>query len=1358
MATAQEELEEKLRRIKESAGLGSATASSRTMPTVGGRTTPTSVPQIPSGGLGVNDIANYEIPSFARDKIRKALVENEQRIMSDPNARLSGKQDELIAGLRKIAEGEKKDDTGLFGALGKALVKVGEGAMYALNRPLAAVTSVVKELSDIPSGDASFGDLISQAVAKDTTPSKYLAKTGVDWLDRTIGFAADIVADPLTYVTFGASAYAGRAGRLNLAAKAATPEVLAKAPSLIPKLENGSIVKLGEWALNAAEREAIGLPSRPGLTWTFGSKGQIGKAGTTTGKISEGAATIVGKNLAKGRAAISDTGLFVPFQKIITPKNVRTAGLTLYGRVAEDPKTVNRIAQLASLSSAVHSNGVGNFVAKKFGSKSKDLVKEIFDYEANTGRKLHEVVEGLRAPADDVERGLAERQRNFFDETFSYSNSSLDEFAARRNVPAQGIPYRQNYVPRVISDEARDALTKGKVPDKISVSSIHDMLGMSAEEFASGPGIMRARGLQTGDKWLGRTLRTNTGDGSATIREINDISKKVLGFNFFEEDSSKYMAKYLDSIVDQTKRVAFFDRLFDYGGDVVKAVTLKETPESAIAKQWQKTVDGFDNLMSPILEEKAKGGKDVASLLRPRVELADALSKLQPGSDILTPEQLGKVQRILDSTFADLDKGIKMLDSAPAEIRYTYETLFDAMKRNLDSTRQALTSNDQEELVGRLGLRKLYSRLFPEAEVPKDFRTLAEDIVDATEQMFGIESTKQMREAAQGIGDVLQNKLRADTGQLAQRDIDFWTKEMGSLPKGSQKAGMAEISRLKPIVDAAGSIEGQRETWDQTVGKVYGDNISKVFDTIANSPTGTNLDQMNFDWVQKTIKDLESVKGYGLQLGPTEADTLGRIVTQMKGLEANLAVLESERSFPKAMVDKFMSLSTAKKVSADTIKGWEAIENLGVQFPAEVRDALFSKVREIATPSGFEKVKKLYGAYTQFFTLSAMLSPGFVVRNSYTAALNNFVAGVSLADTREGLRFAKNIMLDGLDTALSKVPESKRGLYEQALKVTYATGAGQARDDILAPILRGKGAKLVNAPGIRHWSDANEAAEIAFRFSLGLSSLKKGLDFDSAVSQVARYHFDYGDLSRLDEVMKRFIPFWVFASRNIPLQIVNQVARPSVYRMYGSLQRNFGLTEEEMQDYPQWIKDRGPLRIPGFGPDNLFMPDLPQLDMQDQIRMMTDPMRLLSQANPIVKLSLELMGDRQYWSNIPFSEKKVPVRGPLDYPAYIGEMLFPWGGGQGKNPVTGERFTSSKAAYAVPNLIPTLAQLQRLFPGLGGKESYQDRATSSRASYFGLPFRRVSDQEKFNELIRRQFAMGDYLSELARRGFLKPKQ
>ena len=182
---------------------------------------------------------------------------------------------------------------------------------------------------------------------------------------------------------------------------------------------------------------------------------------------------------------------------------------------------------------------------------------------------------------------------------------------------------------------------------------------------------------------------------------------------------------------------------------------------------------------------------------------------------------------------------------------------------------------------------------------------------------------------------------------------------------------------------------------------------------------------------------------------------------------------------------------------------------------------------------------------------------------------------------------------------------------------------------------------------------------------------------------------------------------------------------------------------------PTWLANRNPL---GFGGGSVLNPDLPQIDMADQIRMLADPQRLVSQLNPLIKLPIELMGERQLGTDTPFSTKPQAVRGPLDFPSALVGALF----GQTDYNANGDLMMSSKAQYALPNLLPTLATLQRLLPQLGGKEAYVDRQSSSLLGALGVPWRGISQAEQAATLTGRQFALKDYLSKLTSGGYLQP--
>ncbi len=1317
-----------------------------------------SVPSQPTGfgsylGGGVSNASKIDPtdPRLAQLELDKTSMTAVQRILNDPVAMRGKTTDQLVEDLEKIAAGQKLSKSGLFDSIGSAVLGGLETLGYVLDRPLAAVTSLAKEISDIPSAQASPVDLFKQALAKDTRPSKYIAKTGTKWLDQTIGFAADVVLDPLTYVNFGASKWSGREGRLNLAAFAAKEENIARAPTLLPKINDGSIGRLGEWALDANERKVLGM--QRGLSFSFGSGRTIGKEGTLGGKVSSGLATAGGKTFAKGRATLSDTGLFTPLQKLTAKQAEKVAGLTLYGRRAGDsPEVTNRVFQLARYNAAMKSNAGGRVLGTRLARDGSILSKDLLEHEQRTGLNIYGVLEGTRGAVDDVEQALADRTRTFLDSTANTVNETTSEFGVRRGTSPFLIERRANYVPHVFSKEAQDFLASKRFKDSPWSSSLRKSLGMGVEEFTQGPGIMMERKLKTGERFLGRKLESNTGEGFASMDEINKISQDVLGVKIFDDNGASIVDNYIKSAVNQVKRVTFVDTLFDYGTDVVRAVSPKVIDNKIVGDQWLKTLGSYDSIVNPILDDLVGRTQGV---LGPRLALAESIISSAPGARILNENQLNGVRTVLRQTMDFLnqsDNAARNLDDATRE---AYDTVAAPLRARLNFIENSIAAGDEIALIKELGLTDLYRRLYPDAGVLPDAKSMAEDIVDGVQELLGDDysgqAIKALEKAISGAEGNVENSAR-----LA---VDRLKSELESLkatsPQSTSKISNAEkrLAAASEQLSAEDAIGLTKEQWDNSVGAVYSSDIRNVIESVSANPPAGAAGESTAQWIRKTQQTLDGLDSPGLALTEIERTVLKNVLTQLKGMESQIALLEAQRGIPERVLNQAITEGNIGDVADKILKGWENIESLGVTMPPEVRDLLFGKMEELKTAAGSNKFWKMYQGYNKFFKVSALLSPGSILRNGYTAAFNNFVAGVSVKETIDGLRFATNVMRNGLDAALEKVPAKLRTRYEEAVRVAYATGAGQTADDILSPIISSKAKKIVQGKIVGTWSQANVSMELAARFSLALSQLNRGANFEDAVGNVARYHFDYGNLSTLDEAMLKFIPFWTFASRNVPLQIINQAARPKMYRIWESAQTNFPAEDESSM--PMWLRERQPLQLPFLPKGTLVNLDLPQIDMGDQARMLTDPRRLLSQANPLVKLPIELLGNEQLWSGQPFSERPSQIRGPLDFPAYAAGMIF---GGSGKKPSTGEYYTSSKAEYAVPNLLPTLAQLQRLVPELGGKESYQDRAGSSRAAFFGLPFRRVAEGEQFNELTRRQFAIRDYLSNLTRSGQIMPKQ
>jgi len=513
------------------------------------------------------------------------------------------------------------------------------------------------------------------------------------------------------------------------------------------------------------------------------------------------------------------------------------------------------------------------------------------------------------------------------------------------------------------------------------------------------------------------------------------------------------------------------------------------------------------------------------------------------------------------------------------------------------------------------------------------------------------------------------------------------------------------------------------------------------------TPLKASYRSISDGWVDNADILLQSIDDPAL-FNPVERDAWSRVFTSLKAAEADFGRIAGDAKYANAVVNALSDPTSPLygKMVNDVKEGWAALERLGVQLPQDTKDMLFNGIEKFGKVDEVRQFLKIFDRYNQFFRVTAMLNPGFVVRNAYTAAFNNFVYGVTVGDTNDAIRFATNLHRRGVREALAGVPATEREIYERAYKGIIASGAGQIKDISTMPITDGFVGKLLNSRIVKVWGTANSDAEVGARMAMALRAARNGDNIDQIATTVARYHFDYSDLSKLDEIAKTFVPFWTFASRNIPLQIMNQIARPSMYRAYESAKRNMPVDEGMI--LPSWLAEREPL---GFGAGGVLNPDLPQVDMMSQVRQLSDPLRLLSQLYPQYRLPIELAGNRQLSLDIPFSDKPSAIEGPFDLPALLAGLLT----GQTVDTAGGPA-VSSKTSYAVTSALPTLGLLQRLLPQGGGEDRYKDRQLSSVISTLtGAPYRQVTQKEQENELLRRQFALRDLLDSLQNRGYVE---
>ena len=543
------------------------------------------------------------------------------------------------------------------------------------------------------------------------------------------------------------------------------------------------------------------------------------------------------------------------------------------------------------------------------------------------------------------------------------------------------------------------------------------------------------------------------------------------------------------------------------------------------------------------------------------------------------------------------------------------------------------------------------------------------------------------------------------------------------------------------------------EKWNENVGDALRADIEYLQQAIATQPVTGVAGTNSRAWMKRVNDRINNIE----LLGDTSvARAWERVSTQLGADEARLAELDMVL-LPQAEINLGLAKAGINgKIVDDILDGWSALKSTGVQIPKEFEELIVPNVEKLRKLAEQNEWITAYKRYNQIFKTYATMTPGFIVRNAMSATFMNKVAGVSNNAIMDGSkaaiawhRFGPNKWLD--EMGITDIAE--RELFETAYRAVMAGGRG-IQADFASPVIKGGlGERLAENWATKKFMRANEFTEDALRLPMALDTLRKGGTFDEAVYRITRYHFDYTDLSRFDETMKNFIPFWVWTTRNLPLQITEQLLRPGAYNAYNNLKERNPVSADLMM--PSWMHEGGAM---GLGGRFTLMPDMPMNRLDTTVESFGIP-RVIGQANPLVKLPVELLlADKQLALDIPFTDKYEEAKGADRAVAGLAEMLGMAGvptEGIGRRNAEGDLEINPKISYALGNLMPPIATLQRLAGGaLGGKSTYQERQLSSILNFFGVPVREVGPRQERSETIGRQFKLGDLIGQLAERGLI----
>lgn len=615
----------------------------------------------------------------------------------------------------------------------------------------------------------------------------------------------------------------------------------------------------------------------------------------------------------------------------------------------------------------------------------------------------------------------------------------------------------------------------------------------------------------------------------------------------------------------------------------------------------------------------------------------------------------------------------------------------------------------------------------------------ARDAMDSINNLTG----QQLEKATQ------REALRAEHGAIGQQINEAQQGYIGTLQ--AQEAARAENQR---IVEAVGGEflppdnASRRVSRNKKQAKAFGSKLEAV-----KAGKMAAHDAQPLAAVKVQIDKLID----GNPLG-NDADML-RLQRLSEGFRDELAKLTKETDIPAHEVDRMLAAAKSGKLAPivdftlqDGLKRmWK---NGDVIVSDEVRQ-MFYRVREGTRNKGFGRLMKMY---TDFFKTYATLSPGFHVRNALSAIFMNFTEGVPIGRQREGMRLWREFANSEEPIAwLSRRSQAER----DAFKAVFASGSGGQFFEA------GVGSLSVGSTRVREGVFANRLTKGSQRFgqdwvegpvrlSLALDSTQTGQTAAHALERITRVHFDYSQVSRFDEKVKKYIPFWTYMSRNLPLQITQMWTKPKFYAAYNSFKRNFSQTPPEFM--PEYITQAGGFQT-GTTPDWLskvpvvgtaknmpfvLQPDLPQN------RVLEDFMRfaqassgenagqLLSDFNPAFTAPAEFLTGQDFYTGRKYKPDDITKVGVADLPflpiaALLGET----------NVGPGGIYMSEKARNTARALVPPYDRAVRMIPGLAGGGGDQSRQLESFARFLGIPIRTISDKQMQSEQARRFYNARD---------------
>jgi len=1274
----------------------------------------------------------------------------------------------------------------VFKPLGSGLMKV----LRAVDIPRAALVSGTREFVDLFTGeDASLKDLRDQfnrrAGAQEllfTGPYFQLDEKG--WEDEILGFATDVILDPLTYtgagllgkqaIKIGTKALPRTAAEssLRVAVKDGSSKMISKALAVnaneagltgseaVQRLianaatrGRGAITERGLVAAGVDDvtRQALGLSTiKPGtvrkvLQGSEELKGAVKQAGRQTAVAKAFRTAFVSEDAGKRAFINTAMDVSLPFEK--------RAGAVLASATDNPAKAI--------------ANEWGAITMERV---SRNLLGDRKNpgpwFKGADGVKITDDV--ARQFTDNVEMGV----QGVAEDAFRIENRRILKEAQDAKVDIGDLG--ENQVPHILTDKARDDSAVRQF-----ITSIFTKEG--SQKFRTLlPGVEFLNNTQAAARQAAEAGASNNNLVFGSIKEINERFREVYGYDLFYNDIREIMPRYIKQMERAIRRAKQIELLGEYGFTEDLAKKMVKNPDPVFQK---KMSDVVTDLKDAAEQQRAKLRSGASLRRKELIELKKytfaRISDLETQVARLEKElvdwtrQRAEFQQKIDVAEAQVAvarQELQDLEVAVTAARERFGERAAEVRKAAEQLRGAKSRNNRKIRVLEDDIRKLQDQQAQILAKTKQYRGTA----GARQQELVLQAEREMirgriRQAEDKFNEFamlqqqLNDELMRDTDLVlvnASNVLEAYIKNRNNLMSAADDADAVfltvqadkrfaidtinrRIAELKALTDE--SLLGAKK-----VGKGQETIPARKPDvlTIPQRATVAHYNDMGNRF--NTVMTVLQRDG-----NPMAVEAIAKL--EAAAAKADLDVLEAGNQVV-TLQKMFDDLAAGKMVQqfddarAGMVKLGENMQMVDWVFEATKLDWVRNELPNIGRFG-----RKYFGLFKGY----AILRPGFHVRNAYSAMFNMYLeAGPgALKNVKKWNEFYTMVTHNPegyMDDAIKKFGADEARLLDQAFAATSATGGGQAASEFATAGFRKVNANPFDENNFALFRMSRKAGgwvEDHVRGAHAYDVLKRGGTVDQAVDIVTKWHFDYSDVTKFDQFMKLVNPFWIFFSRNMALQSQTWVSSASkVNRTIVNFERNmnYGLQEEGL--VPQYYDTEGAVKmgIKGFGGYDLYLfTDLPAVTFPGEIDRLSDPTnaRFFADLGPFLKVPFELASDKQLFSDIPIDRtrpERLPIglgRGP------IGDVLSVLPGFEQAG--SGETVVNPEVMNVLRGLFPGLGQLERVAP-IGNPKGQENLPYTAASQLLGLTFAERTPRAQQGEQYRRNLVMGEELKRLRR--------